>query len=174
MTIGGEKGQHQHYEQNFFLRFRTRQTRNKTNSFRGVDQNSTIHVSSLSLSLFSRPKKSNDNKHKHNNNDNSLCNSSYQWPMPVTCVIIRIIRITLKVSDWMNFRSIRERRKKEEENCICVPPQILHSSLAAFWYGACPAFIMPPVCIGSSLHLPIFYYVYEWCFFSLKGRERID
>lgn len=73
----------------------------------------------------------------------------------------------------MNFRSIRERRKKRMR-IVYVPPQILHSSLAAFWYGACPAFIMPPVCIGSSLHLPIFYYLLVVCFFSLKGRERID
>ena len=53
MTIGGEKGQHQHYEQNFFSRFRTRQTRKQNEFFPSVvDQNSTIHVSSLSLFLF--------------------------------------------------------------------------------------------------------------------------
>ncbi len=66
----------------------------------------------------------------------------------------------------MNFRSIRERKKKR---IVCIPPQILHSSLAAFWYGACPAFIVPPVCIGSSLHLPIFLLliiVFVTCTFS--------
>tara|TARA_B110000483_G_scaffold237437_1_gene312206 strand:+ start:907 stop:1131 length:225 start_codon:yes stop_codon:yes gene_type:complete len=50
--------------------------------------------------------------------------------------------------------------KKKSMRIVYLPPQILHSSLAAFWYGACPAFIMPPVGIGSSLHLPIFFITY--------------
>ena len=63
--------------------------------------------------------------------------------------------------------------KKKNERIARVPPQILHSSLAAFWYGACPAFIMPPVCIGSSLHLPIFLSLIRGVFL-LSNVERKD
>jgi hypothetical protein len=55
------------------------------------------------------------------------------------------------------------RKNKKGETLFFSPPQILHSSLAALWYGAAAA---PPVFIGSSLHLPIFF------FFSFLGLFR--
>ena len=46
------------------------------------------------------------------------------------------------------------RKNKKGDALFFSPPQILHSSLAALWYGAAAA---PPAFIGSSLHLPIFF-----------------
>jgi hypothetical protein len=50
-------------------------------------------------------------------------------------------------------KSQNANRWAQKEKTLFSPPQILHSSLAALWYGAAAA---PPVFIGSSLHLPIF------------------
>ena len=118
MTIGGEKGQHQHYEQNF-LRFRTRQTHNKMNAFRGVDQNSTIHVSSLSLSLslyFHARRKAMTT----NTNTNTTTTTTTLYVTPLTsdqCLWCARNNKNKKKNVEsqrvkMNFRSIRERSKK--------------------------------------------------------------
>ena len=146
-----------------------RHTTKRIPSSRSKFDNSRVF--SLSFSLFSRPKKSNDNKH-NNNNNNTLCNSSYQWPMPVICVIIVIRRITLKVSDWMNFRSIRERKKVWE----------LYTYLRRFctrrWPLSGTALARRSSCRRwASVRLsicPFFLLLISRCLFSLKGRERID
>ena len=52
-------------------------------------------------------------------------------------------------------KSKRESMGAKRKETLFSPPQILHSSLAALWYGAAAA---PPVFIGSSLHLPIFFF----------------
>jgi len=52
----------------------------------------------------------------------------------------------------------RESMGAKREKTLFSPPQILHSSLAALWYGAAAA---PPVFIGSSLHLPIFLFSFS-------------
>jgi hypothetical protein len=66
-------------------------------------------------------------------------------------------------SERKNFRGKKKVKTRESmgakrKETLFSPPQILHSSLAALWYGAAAA---PPVFIGSSLHLPIFLFSFS-------------
>ena len=116
MTIGGEKGQHQHYEQNFFSRFRARQTRDKTNSFRVCSRSKfdNSRVFSLSLSLYFHARR----KAMTTNTNTNTTTTLYVTPLTSDQCLWCARNNKNKKKNVesqrvkMNFRSIRERSKK--------------------------------------------------------------
>ena len=118
MTIGGEKGQHQHYEQNFFSRFRARQTRDKTNSFRVCSRskfdNSRVFSLSLSLYFHARRKAMTTNTNTNTNTTTTLYVTPLTSDQCLWCARNNKNKKKNVESQRvkMNFRSIRERSKK--------------------------------------------------------------